>query len=330
MAKTLRYAEFGPNNGTRAIALQWFARELNKRSHGSLEIEFYWGKSLLSTNAVLQGISDRAADMGSVIAHMTPRQLRSYNIGDMPVGSSDVWVGMRAMYSLATTHPAIKREFEDAGVAYVTNFSTGPVQLICTRKISSLSELRGARLRGSGSYGKIFADLGARVQQIPQPDIYQALDSGLLECNQNYYYSMKAYRQYEVARYVLELNWGQNMAFGIVMNRDVFTALTVKERKAVQETGSVFIDYFAQLLMETNGQDKTSMTEGIGGVSIKISSLPDGEKAILSDAGVKYVNKWVSDATAEGKDGKDILSVYRSQSKTFTEELETAGYPWRR
>ena len=158
MAKTLRYAEFGPNSGTRAIALQWFAREINKRSHGSLEIEFYWGKSLLSTNAVLQGISDRVADMGSVIGHMTPRQLRGFNIGDLPVGSSDVWVGMRAMYSLSTAHPVIRREFDEAGVVYITNFSTGPIQLICTRKISSISDLRGTRLRGSGPYGKIFAD----------------------------------------------------------------------------------------------------------------------------------------------------------------------------
>jgi len=136
--------------------------------------------------------SDRVADMGSVIGHMTPRQLRGYNIGDLPLGNPDIWVGMRAMYSLSTTHPVIKREFEEAGVVYVTNFSTGPIQLICTRKISGVSDLRGTRLRGSGPYGKIFADFGARVQQLPQPDVYQALDSGLLECNQNYFYSMKS------------------------------------------------------------------------------------------------------------------------------------------
>ena len=116
LAKTLRYAEFGPNRGTRAEALEWFAEEVKKRSNGSLEIEFHWGKSLLDTKAALQGIRDGVADMGSVIGFFSPKVLRGYNIGDLPVDNSDVWVGMRALYALANEHPALLAEFDKAGV----------------------------------------------------------------------------------------------------------------------------------------------------------------------------------------------------------------------
>jgi TRAP-type C4-dicarboxylate transport system substrate-binding protein len=330
MAKTLLFADFGSNRGARAVALEWFANELNKRSDGSLEIEFHWGESLLSTSAVLNGISDRVADMGSVIGYEAPRQLRGYNVGDLPIDNADVWVGMSAMHLLSTSNAALKQEFERAGVVYITNYSTGPVQLICTKEVSKISDLKSIKLRGSGSYGKVFADLGAQVQSMSQPDVYQAMDSGLLECNQNYYYSMKAYKQYEIAAYVLELNWGQNMSFGIIMNEDSFANLTAAEKKAIRETGSDFIDYFAQLIMETNYQDRAAMLAGIDSKSIKVTTLKKNERQVLLATGKKYVDKWVSEADADGIDGKSILAAYQTHVDTFAGELDKKGYPWKR
>ena len=131
--RTLLFVDFGANRGPRAAALQWFADELRRRSNGSLEIRFHWGGSLLGANAMLQGVADGVADLGSITAFTWPRSLRAYNIGDLPVDNADIWVGMRGMYELATTHPELTAEFERAGVAYVTNYSTGPIQLICTR-----------------------------------------------------------------------------------------------------------------------------------------------------------------------------------------------------
>ncbi len=329
-AKTLRFADFGANRGVRAVALTWFANELNRRSDGALEIEFYWGKSLLSTGTALNGIADRVADMGSIIGYATPRQLRGYNIGDLPMDNPDVWVGMRAMYLLATSYPLLQQEFDKAGVVYITNYSTGPVQLICTEEISNISDLQGIKLRGSGSYGKVFADLGAQVQRLPQSDVYQAMDSGLLECNQNYYYSMKAYKQYEIASFVLELNWGQNMSFGIVMNKDSFAGLTVKEKNVLRETGSDFIDHFAQLMMETSLQDKAAMLAGIDGMPVKVTTLRENELRVLRTTGKEYIEKWVLEAQADGKDGRRMLAVYQHYIDTFTGELEGKGYPWKR
>ena len=330
VAKTLLFADFGSNRGTRAVALKWFAEELHKRSNGSLEIEFYWSRSLLSAGAALNGISDRAADMGSIIGYETPRQLRGYNIGDLPLNNSNIWVGMRAMYLLSTSHPVLRQEFEKTNLIYITNYSTGPVQLICTEEIKTLAGLRGIKLRGSGSYGKVFADLGAWVQRMSQPDIYQAMDSGLLECNQNYYYSMKAYKQYEIAKYVLELNWGQNLSFGIFMNKDAFAGLTATEKTIVSETGNDFIEYFAHLMLETNDKDKDLMLTGINGSSIKITTLKEGERQLLLATGKRYVEKWAAEALADGIDSRSILAAYQFYIDNLTRELDRKGYPWER
>lgn len=329
-AKTLRYAEFGPNRGTRAEALNWFADELKKRSNGELEIEFHWGKSLLGTKAVLQGLGDGVADMGSVIGFFTPKKLRGYNIGDLPVNNSDEWIGMRALYEFASTNDIMKKEFADQGVHYISNYTTGPIQLICTKEVNSLSDLRGVKLRGSGPYGKTFGDFGADVQRMGQAKVYQALETGLVECNQNYYYSMKAYKQYEVAPYVVELDWGQNMAFGIMMNEGSWKGLSPDHQKLISDLGSDFINHIARLMIDGKSSNKKAMVDGIDGKKINIVKFADDEREKLLDGGKKYVDSWVAEAAEQGYDGNALLASYENLISKYAGEKEAKGYPWTR
>lgn len=327
-AKTLRFAEFGPNRGDRAIAAQWLADEIKKRSGGSLEIEFHWGGALLNTKSVLKGVSDGVADMGSIVGFLTPKELRAYNLADLPVENSDEWVGMRAVYKLSTENAALKKEFDKAGVVYITNYTTGPIQLICKKQINSLADIKGLKVRGSGPYGKAMSDLGAAVQGMGQPQVFEALDSGLIECNQNYYYAIKAYKQYEVAPYVTELNWGQNMSFGVIMNKASFESLTAAEKKAVTEAGSAFIDHFSKVMIEGKEKDKAAMIAGIGGKSIKLVDFPAADRAKIIAAGEKYIEQWVASVTKDGLDGKGILADYQKDIAEFAKVKESKGYPW--
>lgn len=329
-AKTLRFGDFGPNRGDRAKALQWFADEVKKRSDGALEIEFHWGATLFSTKASLKGVSDGVADMGTIVGFMTPKELLLYNLGDLPVQAPNEWVAMRAFYELASTSPAMKKEFDKAGVVYITNFTTGPIQLICKNEIKSIEDLKGLKVRGSGPYGKAFQDLGAQVQSIGQNKVFQALDSGLIDCNQNYYYSIKAYKQYEVAQNVLELNWGANMSFGVVMNKASYDGLSADEKKVLSEVGAEFIDHMAKVMIASREKDKAQMVAGIDGKAIKVSHLPEKDRAKLVAAGRKYIDAWMADATAAGVDGKAILAEYEANVAEYGNAMKSKGYPWSR
>lgn len=329
-AEQLRYSDYGPNRGTRAEALEWFADEVNKRSGGELSVEFHWGGSLLGMRATLEGLSSGVADAGTIIGFAHPRELRAYNIGDLPVENSDVWVGQRAMYDLSREHPALQQEFDRAGVVYVTNFSTGPIQLVCTREIRALDEVRGLRIRASGPYGDALADLGAEIERMSQADVYQALDSGLVDCNQNYYYSIRAYRQYEVAPYVLELDWGQNMSFGVFMSKLAYDRLSDAHKAVIHEVGSEFIDRFSEALQTSIDTDKAAMVDGIDGKRITVVRLPDTDRQRLLDAGGQHVRQWVERSSADGLDGQAVLEAYRAHIERYAKALAEQGYPWTR
>lgn len=329
-ATTLRFSDYGPNRGARAEALQWYADQIKERSAGDLEIQFFWGGSLLGGKATLKGVGDGVADLGTVIGFFTPREMRAYNIGDLPVDNSDIWVGLRSMYALSTENETMKQEFAKANVRYLTNYSTGPVQLICNQEITGLDQLKNAKVRASGPYGDTLRSLGVDVVGMSQADVYQALDSGLIDCNQNYYYSMLAYKQYEVAQHVLELDWGQNMSFGVAINDRTYASLSDKQRQVLDEVSSDFEDYLAQKMIETDATAKSRMVDGIDGKKITVTTLSPADQKTLIEASATAIDAWVSAAKEDGIDSEALLSDYRDLIGKYAKEQKESGYPWTR
>lgn len=312
-ATTLRFADYGPNRGARAEALQWFAAELEDRSNGAIRVQFFWGGSLLSGRDTLTGVADGVADLGTVIGFFTPRELRAYTIGDLPVADVGIRRGLHAMHGLARAHPALQRQFSDAGVVYLSSYTTGPVQLACRRAIPSLDALKGVRVRASGPYGDTFRALGAEVTPLSQGEVYQALNAGLIDCNQTYYYAMRSYRQYEVAPHVLELDWGQNMAFGIAMNAAAHARLSEAERHVLHAVSEDFLDHLATALEAEQAAAKAAMIAGIDGHRITVTPLPADQKRRLATLADTAVQAWVAAATADGLDGAGLLAAYRAR-----------------
>jgi TRAP-type C4-dicarboxylate transport system substrate-binding protein len=312
-AKTIRFAEFAPARGLRAEALKNFAEQLELRSEGELKIQFFWGGSLLKTRSILKGVGDRVADMGSVVGFLTPKQLSLYTIGDLPLQNSDEWVGMKAMHDLANL-PLLQKEFRAANVVYLSNYTTGPIQLICRKKVASITELKRKKIRASGAYAKIFAELGANIQKLSQPNVYQALQTGLVDCNQNYYYAIEAYKQYEVASHLVELDWGQNMSFGIVVNHNFFSELAPKHQKLLKKLGADFIDDFAKAMIAEKKKIKSALQKGIDGYQLEIITPSKEQKNILQEKGQKQVGEWVQKNQPHGE---ELLAEYQKLIKKY-------------
>lgn len=324
----LRYSDYGPNRGARAEAMEWFADELEKRSDGALSIEFFWGGTLVGGRDTLNGVASGVADMGTIVGFFTPAELQAYNMADLPVDNSDMWIGMRAIYDLVNENAIMREEFSDAGVRYVTNFTTGPVQMICNMPVESIDDISGKKVRASGPYGDTLTLLGAEVSRMSQADVYQALDSGLIDCNQNYYYAMEAYRQYEVAQHVLAMDWGQNMSFGIVINPNSYDRLSDEEKAVFDEVSSDFIDRMAEVMTERSEKAKQAMIEGAEGPAVTLHQLSEEDRARLNEASRKSIEAWAEKAEANGIDSARLLSDYEALIEKYRGIYESEGYPW--
>ncbi|QDG75000.1 C4-dicarboxylate TRAP transporter substrate-binding protein [Labrenzia sp. PHM005] len=328
----LRYSEAGPNRGARAKALQYFLDEASRRTDGELTFDVHWGGALLKWSAALNGIAAGAADMGTVIAPYAPKQLQGLAIGDLPISSSDTWVGLRAMHELLTTNAQLKDFLAKENVVFLSNFTSTGTQFECTgdHKIEKVEDFDGLTVRATGTVGKALNEIGANVVNMTFDKVYQALDSGLVDCAAGYYYTNRAFRHYEIINHITEANWGQVGGFALIMNKHVWEDLPPEHQEAVMAAGSNMVDEFARIQLATINDVKAGLASGEIGRKVPVVPLAEEERVKLLALSDKYVQKWIDDMTGRGYDGQGIWDEYAGLVDKYAAELDAKGYPWDR
>lgn len=308
----LRFADYSANRGTRAQEQMWFAEELEKRTEGRLKVEFHWGGALVGATNMLDGIGSGVASMGAVTAAYFPQQLYSYGVGDLTLRVPDEYVSSMALYDLVKTDPQINAEFERANVVFIANYTTGQVQLICKGEpLTSLDGLKGKKVRYIGDYGKLFSAFGATTVAVPLPEVYQALDTGLVDCSVTYGYTILSYKLEEVADNLLEIGWGAVQANGILMNRQQFDALDPKDQEILIALGEEFTDRMAKAIRAANREVLDKLPEGVNGHQIAVNKLPEADLARLDAEGDALVAGWIENARKYNLDGAALVQRYR-------------------
>lgn len=324
----LRYADQGPNRGIRAENMAWFAEELEKRTDGRVTIEFHWAGSLLGGADIVEGVSNGVADMGTAIGVYSPQDLYAYRVGDLPIPAPDDWSSARALLELARTDSAVKQEFDDLGLTLVTNYMTGPNQLVCNDSgIESIEDIEGVTFRSVGVVGQALADLGGVAVQLPLTEAYQGLDNGLTTCSMVYGYTIKSYKLYEVANELVKINFGTLLGSGMVINKDSLARLEEQDRQTLLDLGVDFIDRYAQDLMAANEEVELELVEGIEGNEFTVIEMNDADYAAMEVAGRPHVESWIEGADF---DGRALLDRYQQLIEKYDQERDEQGYPWER
>lgn len=327
-AVTIRYSEYGPDRGVRADAVKWFAEEVERRSNGEITFDLHWGGALVGGREVIRAVGSGFVDAGTFVPSWTPELLHLYEVGDLPSGSPDAWVAMRAMFDVATTNEAVIDEFAEHDMVYLLQFNTGPVQLICREPISKPEDFQGRKIRAVGPYIEAFRGLGAEIVSFPQIEVYQALDSGLVDCNQVYYSNVTAYRLHEVAGHLVELDYGQMLGLGGAINKQLWEELTPEQQALLREVGEEAVDYLAQRLLDLGDEVRGQLTTGIDGHVVTVEPATAEVKTAIESKGADLDNAWLEAVKSKNKDGEGVLEHYNEAQARFEKEKAENGYPW--
>jgi TRAP-type C4-dicarboxylate transport system substrate-binding protein len=325
--RELRYGEYGPDRGTRAMALKWLDSEMRERSDGALGLDITWGGTLVGAKNAIEGVGNGVADMASAVPVYEPGKLTAWRVSDVPQ-ISDEYVGMMATYDLMTQNQDAMADFEDQGVRYFANFTTGPTQLLSREPITTLDQLKGKKIRATGSFGQAFEANGAAAVSMSQPDVYQALSTGTIDGTASYAYVINAYKQYEVAQNLTTIDMGQNIGWGIVMNQRTWSSLTSDQQAMMAELGRDFTLHLAQQMYESRTGVLEKLQAGVDGYTVTVH---DGEPAMreaLIDAAKEAGMSWVDRARDEGLAADALLEAFNASVADYRSKLESEGYPW--
>jgi TRAP-type C4-dicarboxylate transport system substrate-binding protein len=325
--RELRYAEFGPDRGTRAEALQWFDSEMRERSGGALGLDITWGGTLLGARNAIDGVGSGVADMASVVPVYEPGKLTAWRVADVRQ-INDEYVGMMATYELMTDSELAIADFAEQGVRYVANFTTGPTQLLSKEPVTTVSDLEDMTIRATGNFGKAFEANGASATSMSQPDVYQALSTGTIDGTATYAYVIDSYKQYEVAQHLTDVGMGQNLGWGIVMNQRVWDSLSDDQKAMMSELGRDLTLHLAEQMYLSRTQTLETLQAGVDGYQITTHEADPALVEALVTAAEDAGMGWMAGARDEGLDADALLEAFDAAVAKYSAQLDADGYPW--
>lgn len=238
----LRYADYAP--ATANGPFEAFAKELREKTEGRLDVEPYWGGSLLSSKDLPSGTRSGIADIGIFTAtqHASEYPVTNWMAKMASVGSKEFPEGILQTYAgfadYAYNSGEINKQFENLGLKVLVPLHTIlNYDLICTSPITTLEEAKGKRVRSGGPLwdGEIRA-AGMLPVTVAIDETYEGLQRGIVDCAIANPRTAMTYGFWDIAKYYIEAPFSGINSQYIVMNQTSWDSLSEEDQRILWDT----------------------------------------------------------------------------------------------
>ncbi len=179
---------------------------------------------------------------------------------------------------------------EHRGVKVIALHTHGPGMLHSAKKITSLAEVSGMKLRlGGGVSGDVGTALGATGIRVPAPKVYETLASNAADGVMMPMEGKKGFKLTEVAPNTFNVSGGfYRGSFALIMNQEKFDSLSAENQAALSKV-------FGEPVSRMAGQ-----------VWDEIDAI--GRKALDDDSTNSYTEASAEDAAAYNKMAEPIIA----------------------
>ena len=174
----LTFALFQPAVAALSKMNTAFAKEIEKRTNGQVQIQIFQSGSLLGAPAMYEGIRNGIADMGNGISSYSPGNFPFTSIGELPNNAQSGWAVSNAQYDF---HMKYKPK-EWSNVHLLTVVSAGYDIMgvgMGKKPIRTLEDWKGKSIRTN--HADIIVALGGTVKDVPMADVYDSISKGVLD-----------------------------------------------------------------------------------------------------------------------------------------------------
>jgi len=305
---TLKYAFFAPANTFPAKQMDYWAAEVEKRTNGKVKIEKFPGGTLLTAQNMYDGVLKGVAEIGLSCPSYEPGRFPLIGISDQPVAYPNAKVASVVLYDLI-------KEFQPKELAdfkVLTAFNTEPSFIQSKKPVQKLADIAGLRLRTTGTGVPVLKALGGTPVGMPQSEIAQALQTGVIDGYLTSREVLLDFKYAETVKYVTEYPL-VTVSFAAVMNKNVWNSLPPDVQKVIDDLGRETALWTGNYL---DNHVKESLAWATKEQNLKTITLTPEEKAKW-DAKLKDVtDAYVKEVEAKGLPGQKFLQkLYELRDK---------------
>ena len=285
-----------------------FKELAEKYTNGRVKVEVYPNSSLYKDKEELEALQLGSVQMlAPSIAKFSPLGVKEFEVFDLPFLLSDE---ARARQMMASPMMAdLNKKLEAKGVSPLAYWDNGAHDYTANKALIMPDDFRGMKMRIQG--GKVMdaaaRELGAIPQIIAFGELYQALQTGVVDGEDNVPTNILTQRLYDVQKYMTISQHGR-LTYALITNKTFWNSLPEDVRTALDRAvkeASVFFN-------DTAAKDNTDAIE-------KIRASGKTEIHVLTEAEKKA---WIAKlmrvhAEMQSRFGKDFIErIYKASGFT--------------
>ncbi len=296
----LSYSIFFPPTHIQCITADAWAKEIEKRTDGRVEIAMYPGGSLSKAPQVYEGVVNGISDIGMSCFAYTRGRFPLLEGLDLPVGYPNGLTATKAANQMVKKYNP--KEVADTHVLYI--HAHGPGLLASKKPVRTLEDIKGLKVRATGLSSKIVGSLGGSPVAMSQPETYEALQRGVVDATFCPIETLKGWKQGEVIDYVIDTSAiGYTTSMFVVMNNDKWNSLPADIQKIFDEVCAEWIVKHGEAWDQADAQGREFVKE----LQRETIALPADEQAKLKTAVEPILSEYVKNTTAKNLPGDVFL-----------------------
>lgn len=309
----LSYANFPPAPTFPCVQMERWKTEVEKRTNGKVKIDTYPGGTLLGAKNMFDGVAAGTADIGSTATSYFPGMFPVVEAVDLPLGWPNATVASVSLLDLVEKYKP--KELEKFKV--LTMFTCPPANIMSMKPILSLEDIKGYELRASGTGAKILGLLGAAPVAMPQSDVPEALQKGVIKGNVS---SLEVMKDFKYAEYCRHVTGNVNLfvvSFAVVMNQKKWDALPADVKKVMDDLRKDQAIWTGQYV---DNHVNESMKWSDQTYKVKVYKLPPQELSKWYALLKPMTDTYMKNVEAKGLPAKAILDDVMKLKEKYSKE----------
>jgi TRAP-type C4-dicarboxylate transport system substrate-binding protein len=304
----LNYSIFFPASHRNSVLATEWAREVEKRAGGKVQITLFYGGTLTPADKCYDGVVNGISDIGMSVLSYTMGRFPLCEVLDLPLGTRTGLTATRLMNDFY--HKFKPKELADVKVLYLHGH--GPGLLHAKTPVRTLEDLKGMKIRATGTTAKIVTALGATPVAMPMSDSYDAISRGVAQGVVCPVESLQGWKLGEVIKYTTQdFGAAYSVTFFVVMNKVKWDSLPADVQKAIEQVSSEWIDRTGTAWDEMDKAGST-FAAGLGDTVIPLSATEDARWAKAVEP---LFDEYVKEKTAKGLPAAEALAWVRARLK---------------
>lgn len=237
---SLNYSTFFPASHAHTLLMNQWAAEVEKRTNGAVKVNMFPGGTLTPPDQCFDGVVRGISDIGMSVVSYTMGRFPLTEVIDLPLGYTS---GIQATRLSNAYYEKFKpKEFDNVKIMYMHAYGPGIVHT-ANKPAKTMEDLKGLKVRCSGTSAKVVAALGATPVAMPQPEVYDALQKGIVGGVVCPIEALIGFKLSEVTKFTT-LNYGSaySLAFFVAMNKKKWDSLPKDVQETIEKINKEWID----------------------------------------------------------------------------------------